>query len=118
MGANQRTTATTRSNLGAYEGENIGTSHGTPAQNDATWTSTYRPQANMSQILWNAGFSTNAQWSSTDGTGSGGAGPGGSGVGPGIGGSNANLGGTFSTAAGQEQLLQPLLVYLTLYLFQ
>ena len=100
MGANQRTTATTRSNLGAYEGENIGTSHGTPAQNDATWTSTYRPQANMSQILWNAGFSTNAQWSSTDGTGSGGAGPGGSGVGPGIGGSNANLGGTFSTAAG------------------
>ena len=101
MGANQRTTATTYSNLGAYQGENIGTGHGTPAQNDSTWTSTYRPQANMTQILWNAGFSTNAQWSDGDGTAQGAdGGPGSAGHGPGIGGSNANLGGTFSTVAG------------------
>lgn len=101
MGANQRTTATTYSNLGAYQGENIGTGHGTPAQNDSTWTSTYRPQANMTQILWNAGFSTNAQWSDGDGTAQGvDGGPGGAGNGPGIGGSNANLAGTFATVAG------------------
>jgi hypothetical protein len=99
MGANQRTAATTYSNLGAFEGENIGTGHGTPAQNVTSWGS-YRPQKNMTQVLWNAGFSTNAQWSSQDGTGNTGAGPGGSGNGPGIGGSNANLGGTFSTTGG------------------
>ena len=57
MGANQRTAATALSNMGAYEGENIGTNHGTPAQNDSTWTSAYRPQTNMTQLLWNAGFS-------------------------------------------------------------
>ena len=90
MGANQRTAATALSNMGAYEGENIGTNHGTPAQNDSTWTSAYRPQTNMTQLLWNAGFSSASQWSSTDGTGSSGAGPGGSGTGPGVAGSNAN----------------------------
>ena len=99
MGANQRTAATTLSNMGAYEGENIGTSHGTPAQNDSTWTSSYRPQANMTQILWNAGFSSSSQWSSTDGTGSSGAGPGGGGPhGPGVAGANANWVGSGTVA--------------------
>ena len=97
MGANQRTAATTYSNLGAFEGENIGTGHGTPAQNVTSWGA-YRPQKNMTQILWNAGFSTNAQWSSQDGTGNAGAGPGGSSSGgPGLGGSDANIVGVGST---------------------
>jgi len=76
MGVNQRTVTTTYSNRGAYGGENIGTGHGEPAVADtAHYSAAYAPQKNMSQIIWNAGFSSDAQWSSTDGTTSAGSGP-------------------------------------------
>ena len=76
MGVNQRTAATTYSNRGAYGGENIGTGHGEPAvANTARYGTANAPQKNMSQIIWNAGFSSDAQWSSTDGTSSSSAGP-------------------------------------------
>ena len=79
MGANQRTAPTTYSNRGAYGGENIGTGHGEPAvTNTARYGTANAPQKNMSQIIWNAGFSSDAQWSSTDGTSSSNSGPNGS----------------------------------------
>jgi len=79
MGANQRTATTTYSNMGAYGGENIGTGHGEPAvANTTRYGSANAPQKNMSQIIWNAGFSSDAQWSSTDGTSSSSTGPNGS----------------------------------------
>jgi len=76
MGINQRTVTTTYSNRGAYGGENIGTGHGAPAVANTThYGALYAPQKNMSQIIWNAGFSSDAQWSSTDGTASSSTGP-------------------------------------------